>query len=177
MFYHIEKDEKKIVLQYLMLSQSVFHWQFLFTYMLHHGSVGSMLHRGSVGSMLHHGSVGSMLHHGSVGSMLHHGSVGSMLHHGSVGSMLHHGPVGRMLHHGSVGSMLHHGSVGQVHSKKCYFMFAYTFETVFCCFSSKNLCSYHFHFFFWWSIKFPPQNINQSETWTDDKKLSVELYV
>ena len=150
MFYHIEKDEKKIVLQYLMLSQSVFHWQFLFTYMLHHGSVGSMLHRGSVGSMLHHGSVGSMLHHGSVGSMLHHGSVGSMLHHGSV---------------------------GQVHSKKCYFMFAYTFETVFCCFSSKNLCSYHFHFFFWWSIKFPPQNINQSETWTDDKKLSVELYV
>ena len=150
MFYHIEKDEKKIVLQYLMLSQSVFHWQFLFTYMLHHGSVGSMLHRGS---------------------------VGSMLHHGSVGSMLHHGPVGRMLHHGSVGSMLHHGSVGQVHSKKCYFMFTYTFETVFCCFSSKNLCSYHFHFFFWWSIKFPPQNINQSETWTDDKKLSVELYV
>ena len=140
MFYHIEKDEKKIVLQYLMLSQSVFHWQFLFTYMLHHGSVGSMLHRGSVGSMLHHGSVGSMLHHGSVGSMLHHGSV------------------------------------GQVHSKKCYFMFAYTFETVFCCFSSKNLCFYHFHFFFWWSIKFPQQNINQSETGTDDKKLSVELY-
>ena len=32
MFYHIERDEKKIVLQYLMLSQSVFHWQFLFTY-------------------------------------------------------------------------------------------------------------------------------------------------
>ena len=43
-------------------------------------------------------------------------------------------------------------------------------------FSSKNLCFYYFHFFFWWSIKFGQQNINQSETGTDDKKLSVELY-
>ena len=32
MFCHIERDEKKIVLQYFMLSQSVFHWQFLFFY-------------------------------------------------------------------------------------------------------------------------------------------------
>ena len=31
-FYHIEREEKKIVLQYLMLSKSAFHWQFLFTY-------------------------------------------------------------------------------------------------------------------------------------------------
>ena len=30
--YHIEGDEKKNMLQYLMLSQSVFHRQFLFTY-------------------------------------------------------------------------------------------------------------------------------------------------
>ena len=30
--------------------------------------------------------------------------------------------------------------------------------------------------FFWWSIKFPQQNINQSETEISDKKLSVELY-
>ena len=35
---------------------------------------------------------------------------------------------------------------------------------------------YHFHFFFWWSIKFLQQNINQSEAKTDDTKLSVELY-
>ena len=33
-----------------------------------------------------------------------------------------------------------------------------------CCFSSKNLCFHHFHFFFWWSVKFPQKNINQSET-------------
>ena len=41
----------------------------------------------------------------------------------------------------------------------------------FCCFSSKNLCFYHFHFVFWWSIKFPQQNINQSETGTDNKQI------
>ena len=35
---------------------------------------------------------------------------------------------------------------------------------------------YHFHFSFWWSIKFPQQNNNQSETGIGDKKLSVELY-
>ena len=33
MIYHIERETRiKIVLQYLVLSQSVFHWQFLFTY-------------------------------------------------------------------------------------------------------------------------------------------------
>ena len=31
--------------------------------------------------------------------------------------------------------------------------------------------------FFWWSIEFPKQNINQSETGIWGKKLSVELYV
>ena len=31
--------------------------------------------------------------------------------------------------------------------------------------------------FFWWSIKFRQQNINQSEARIGDKKLSVELYV
>ena len=40
----------------------------------------------------------------------------------------------------------------------------------------KKLCFFRFHFFFLWSIKFPPQNINQSETETGDKKLSVQLY-
>ena len=53
------------------------------------------------------------------------------------------------LHISKVSSMLyHHGSVGQVHSKECYFIFTCTFLTFFCCFSSKNLCSYQFHFFF-----------------------------
>ena len=47
----------------------------------------------------------------------------------------------------------------------------------FFCFSSKNLCFYHFHFFFWWAIKFPQQSINQLETGIGDKKLSVKLYV
>ena len=34
-----------------------------------------------------------------------------------------------------------------------------------------------FIYFFGWSIKFPQQNINQSEIGTGDKKLSEELYV
>ena len=38
------------------------------------------------------------------------------------------------------------------------------------------MCFYHFHFFFWWSIKFPQQHINQSETWTGGVQMSVELY-
>ena len=28
----------------------------------------------------------------------------------------------------------------------------------------QNFCFYYFHFFSWWSIKFPQQNITQSET-------------
>ena len=43
-------------------------------------------------------------------------------------------------------------------------------------FFSTNLCFLHFHFFLWWSIKFPQQNINQSETGIGGRKLSVELY-
>ena len=38
------------------------------------------------------------------------------------------------------------------------------------------MCFYHFHFFFWWSIKFPQQHINQSETWIGGVQMSVELY-
>ena len=38
-----------------------------------------------------------------------------------------------------------------------------------------NLCFNHFNFFFLRSIKFPEQNINESET--ADKKLLIELYV
>ena len=48
-----------------------------------------------------------------------------------------------------------------------FFMFTYTFSA---------LGFYHFGFIFWWSIKFPQQNINQSETGIGDKELPVELY-
>ena len=70
------------------------------------------------------------------------------------------------------------GLVGWVHSKECYFIFTHTFLTFFCSFSSKKMCFYHFHIFFWGSIKFPQQNIiNQSETETGDMKLPVEVFV
>ena len=39
------------------------------------------------------------------------------------------------------------------------------------------MCFYYFSFFFRWSIKFPLQNINQSETEIHGRKLSVEMYV
>ena len=68
------------------------------------------------------------------------------------------------------------GQCGRVQSKECFFMFTYTFLAFFCCFSSKKLCFYHFHFFFLISIKFLQQNIKQLETITGDKKLSVERY-
>ena len=53
--------------------------------------------------------------------------------------------------------MLHHGSVWGVHSKECYFKYSYAFLVFFLCVcsSSKNLCFYHFHLFFWRSIEFP----------------------
>ena len=39
------------------------------------------------------------------------------------------------------------------------------------------MCFYYFQFFFRWSIKFPLQSINQSETEIRGRKLSVEMYV
>ena len=45
-----------------------------------------------------------------------------------------------------------------------------------CCFSSKKLCFLSFSLFFWWSVRFLSQNINQSKTGIGNKKLSVELY-
>ena len=39
------------------------------------------------------------------------------------------------------------------------------------------MCFYYFQFFFRWSMKFPQQNINQSETGIRGQKLSVEMYV
>ena len=56
------------------------------------------------------------------------------------------------------------------------------FLSIFHCFSSKNMCSYHFisfypFVFFCWSNEFAQQNIDQSETGIGNKKLSEELYV
>ena len=61
-------------------------------------------------------------------------------------------------------------------SKDCYFIFPFAFLVFFLLFI-KIFVFYYFHFFSWWSIKFPQQNINQLETIIFDKKLSVELYV
>ena len=53
-----------------------------------------------------------------------------------------------------VSSMLHHRSLGRVHSKEYYFIFTYTLFSVFCCFSSKSLCFYHFHFHYFILMKY-----------------------
>ena len=72
--------------------------------------------------------------------------------------------------------MFHHGSLGQVLSKEYYFVFTYNFLTFFLfCFSSK-VFFFDFYFFFRQSIKFPQQNINQSETGIGDMKLSPAMY-
>ena len=52
----------------------------------------------------------------------------------------------------------------------------YTFLGFFC-FSWKSSRFHHFWFFFWRSIEFLQQNIDQSETGITDKKLLLELYV
>ena len=57
-----------------------------------------------------------------------------------------------------------------------HILFWYVFFLFFVLFFIKKICFYHFHFSFWWSTKFPQQNINQSETGIGEKKLSVELY-
>ena len=44
-------------------------------------------------------------------------------------------------------------------------------------FYQKMFVFIYFISFFWWSIAFPQQNINQSETGIGDKILSVQLYV
>ena len=68
------------------------------------------------------------------------------------------------------------GSVGWFQSKECYFIFVYTCWHFFL-FSIKKFMFLSFSLFFWWSIKFPQQNINQWETGIGDKKLLVELYL
>ena len=72
----------------------------------------------------------------------------------------------------SLGHVTSRVSVGVVQSKNCYFMYTYTFLAFFYCFSSL-----FFSFFFSFrSIKFPQQNLNQSETGIGDKNLSVKLH-
>ena len=70
------------------------------------------------------------------------------------------------------------GQWGRVQSKKCHFKFTYAagFAVVVVVVFHEKLCFYHSHFSFLWSIRFPQQNINQTETRIGDKKLSVELY-
>ena len=68
-----------------------------------------------------------------------------------------------------------HGSEEQVQSKECYYMFTDTFFLLLLIFI-KKLCFYYFDFFFWRSIKFLQQNINQSEAGIGDKKLTMEMH-
>ena len=78
-------------------------------------------------------------------------------------------------------SMLHHGSVGQVQTKNttiCFhLLFLTSFFFFFFLFFIIKLVLLSFSFLFWWSIKFPQQNINQLERRMGGPKLSVELYV
>ena len=74
--------------------------------------------------------------------------------------------------------MLHQGSV-RANSVQRMLLYVYIYFCCCCCccFPSKKLCFYHFHFSFWWSIKFPQQNIHLSETRIGVKELWLELYV
>ena len=67
-------------------------------------------------------------------------------------------------------------SVRRVQNKEYYLCFHSLFWHFCSCFSSKNLCFSHFHFFFWWNIQFLQQNITQSETWIGDTKLSIVTF-
>ena len=71
-------------------------------------------------------------------------------------------------------SIIHHESVGRVH-KKCYLMLLLSFLTFFFVFHH-NIYVFVIFFFFLWSIRFPKQKINQSETRIGGFQLSVELY-
>ena len=79
--------------------------------------------------------------------------------------------------------MLYHGSVGAGSRQKHNFMFSSTLSAFCCCcyccccFHHKICVSIIFNSFFRWSIKFPLQNIHQSETEIRGRKLSVEMYV
>ena len=95
-----------------------------------------------------------------------------------VSSMLHHGPT-------SSPAPLFHllwergwpRVSGRVHGKGCYIIFTYIFLAFFAVFHEK-ICVFIIFISFFGKvyIEFPQQNINQSETWIGDQKLSLELY-
>ena len=58
----------------------------------------------------------------------------------------------------------------------CFSLLFLLFFTFFLMFFIKKLCFYYFDFFFWRSIKFLQQNINQSEAGIGDKKLTMEMH-
>ena len=78
-----------------------------------------------------------------------------------------------------VSSMLHHMPVGRFDIKEYCLMLLmlHILSWHFLLCFIKYLLFFHFHFFFWWTIKFIQQNINQSEPRIGNKKFPVELYV
>ena len=67
----------------------------------------------------------------------------------------------------------YHESWGEFRVKNAALcMFKYTFLASFIVFHPK-ITVFITSIFFWWSIKFPQQKINQSETGIGDKKLSI----
>ena len=72
------------------------------------------------------------------------------------------------------------GQWGEFIEKMLLNAFIYFFGIFFFCFLfvfHYKICVFIiFISFFWWSIKFPQQNINQSKTWIDGHSLSAELY-
>ena len=76
-----------------------------------------------------------------------------------------------------VWNMFHHGSVSQVLKKNTTVCFHLLFWVVLLLlFFIIKFVFLSFLFLFWWSIKFPQLNINQSEAGFRGLKLSVELY-
>ena len=72
-------------------------------------------------------------------------------------------------HISKVWSMSHMGQWGEFRVKNITICLHIIFRHFLIFFFFKD----NFHFFLWWSIKFRPQNINQSETGIGDKKLSL----
>ena len=50
------------------------------------------------------------------------------------------------------------------------YVYMYSFGIFLLFFIEKSLCLWSFSLFFWWSVKFPQQNVNQSETGSNAKK-------
>ena len=71
-------------------------------------------------------------------------------------------------------SMLQYKSVERIHSKEYCFMFSCTLLVFLLVFIIKLVLS--FYFFIWRSIKFPPKNINQSETKIGDSQIDFIVF-